>query len=291
MRSYARPATLAEALQCLAAQPCCLLAGGTDLYPKAGRALEGAVLDLTGIATLRGIGQGQNGAGLRIGACTSWSEIADSDLPAALYALQQAARQVGGRQIQNLGTIGGNLCNASPAADGVAPLLVLEAEVELARLDPQSGGISLRHVPLAQFLRGPRLIDLAQGEILTAIHVPEVALKGQSAFLKLGARAYLVISIAMVAVRLELNQGRITAVALAVGACSATARRLPAQEARLLGLPAREALAALDPQVIASALAPIDDLRATAEYRSEAAIELLRRALSVLILPAGREAA
>ena len=136
--------------------------------------------------------------GLRIAACTTWSEIRDAALPPACDALRAAAAEVGGRQIQNAGTIGGNLCNASPAADGVPPLLALDAAVELA------SAAGTRRLPLAAFLLGPRRTDRRPGEILTAVLLPEAALAGRSVFLKLGARRHLVISIAMVAVRLDV---------------------------------------------------------------------------------------
>lgn len=272
MDGYVRPATLPDALQLIAEAPRVVLAGGTDLYPQAGMQLAGPVLDLGGIADLQGITPSADG-GLRIGSCTTWTAICKATLPPALQALQQAATQVGGRQVQNAGTIGGNLCNASPAADGVAPLLVLDAQVELA------SRLGIRRMSLADFLIGPRRTALHRDELLVAILIPATALQGQSAFLKLGARAYLVISIAMVALRLELHQGRITKVALAVGACAATARRLRVQEGLLQGLPPKQALAALSDEVIASDLSPIDDIRASASYRSLAAAELIRRAL------------
>ncbi|MGB4909125.1 MAG: FAD binding domain-containing protein, partial [Tabrizicola sp.] len=128
MPDYARPQSMTEALRLVAEGSCRVLAGGTDLYPGAGVQLAGSVLDLGSVRGLSGIKIGQ---GLRIGATTPWTAIAEAELPAACRALQQAALQVGGRQVQNAGTIGGNLCNASPAADGVPPLLALEAEVEL----------------------------------------------------------------------------------------------------------------------------------------------------------------
>lgn len=272
MDGYVRPDTLPDALQLIAEAPRLLLAGGTDLYPQAGMQLAGAVLDLGGLADLQGITPSADG-GLRIGACTTWTAMSQARLPPALQALQQAARQVGGRQVQNAGTIGGNLCNASPAADGVAPLLVLDAQVELASRR------GVRRISLAEFLIGPRRTALRHDELLLAILIPAPALQGQSAFLKLGARAYLVISIAMVAVRLQLDQGRIAKVALAVGACAASARRLTAQEALLQGLSPAQAMDALRDEVIASDLSPIDDIRASASYRSLAAAELIRRAL------------
>jgi CO/xanthine dehydrogenase FAD-binding subunit len=99
---------------------------------------------------------------------------------------------VGGRQVQNAGTIGGNLCNASPAADGVPPLLALEAEVELV------SAAGSRRLRLAEFLLGPRRTALLPGEVLAAVLIPEAALAGGFGFVKLGARSHLVISIAMV---------------------------------------------------------------------------------------------
>lgn len=273
MTLYQRPQTLPEALALLAGSPRQVLAGGTDIYPAlAGDALHGSVLDLTGVAGLRGIVAGPEG--LRIGACSTWAEIAAAALPPALAAVQQAAVQIGGRQIQNAGTIGGNLCHASPAADGVPPLLVLGAEVELA--SPRGR----RRLVLADFITGPRRTARAADEVLVAVLIPQAALAGQSRFLKLGARAWLVISIAMVAVRIVTAQGRVAEAALAVGACSGTARRLPGVEAHLIGAPLADAAGLIRDAAVAAALDPLDDLRGTAVYRATAAAELLRRAVA-----------
>jgi CO/xanthine dehydrogenase FAD-binding subunit len=275
MGDYLRPGTLDEALAALSEGGWRVLAGGTDLYPvETGRQLPFPVLDVAGLAPLRdvGIAAGE----LRIGACARWSEIARADLPPALAALQQAAVEVGGRQVQNAGTIGGNLCNASPAADGVPPLLVAGAIVELASRR------GVRRLALEDFLTGPRQTARAADELLTAVIVPPAGLQGRSRFLKLGARSYLVISIAMVAARIVTDAGRITGAALAVGACSATARRLPGVEAALIGAPLADAVGRIGDDVVAAALSPLDDLRATAAYRGRAAAELLRRAVAEL---------
>lgn len=273
MPPYARPDTLTDALRMLAETGGRPLAGGTDLYPGAGVALSGPVVDLSRIAALTGISRQQ---GLRIGAMTTWAEIAEADLPPALAGLQQAALQVGARQVQNAGTIGGNLCNASPAADGVPPLLTLEAEVELASLS------GTRRIALAEFIQGPRKTALGREEVLVAIHLPECAVQGQGKFLKLGARAYLVISIAMVAVRLVQNAGKVAEIALAVGACSPVAKRLPRVEAALVGQPVANLADAIRAEDVAAHLSPIDDVRASGPYRLEAAVELLRRAVGGL---------
>jgi CO/xanthine dehydrogenase FAD-binding subunit len=271
MADYLRPTNLDEALQALA-RPWTVLAGGTDFYPaRVGRAIDESILDIGGIDALRGITAGPDG--WRLGATTTWSELLDAELPPLFGGLKQAAREVGGRQIQNAGTIAGNLCNASPAADGVPPLLALDAAVELA------GRAGTRHLPLASFITGNRCTVLAPGELLVAIHVPKPERGARSAFLKLGARRYLVISIAMAAATLEIEDGRITAARVAVGACSAVARRLPALEAALVGATVDSLAARVDASQL-SPLSPIDDVRGSAGYRREVVVTLLRRLLA-----------
>lgn len=274
--TYLRPETLSDALARLAEGPLTVAAGCTDLYPATeSPVLAGPVLDIAGLAELRGIAR--TGEGLRIGGATTWTDVIRADLPPAFDALKAAAREVGSVQIQNAGTVAGNLCTASPAADGAPCLLALDAAVELA----SAGGT--RRLPLAEFLTGPRRTALRPDELLAAIHVPRAATEGRSRFLKLGARRYLVISIAMVAARLVVREGRVAEAALAVGACSPTARRLPAVERALTGLVPAEAPDAVREDDVAPALAPIDDIRADAAYRVTAATELLRRAVADLL--------
>jgi CO/xanthine dehydrogenase FAD-binding subunit len=279
-RVYGRPNDLGKALERLAAGRPAVVAGGTDFYPaRVGRAIEADVLDLSGITSLRGI---ETVPGhWRIGALTTWTDLVRAGLPPALDALAQAAIEVGGPQVQNRGTVGGNLCNASPAADGVPALLALDARVELASVR------GTRTLALAEFVLGARRTALAPDELLVAILLPRQGTAARSRFLKLGHRRYLVISIAMVAVSVDLDEaGRAKRVGAAVGSCSAAARRLPALEAALAGAP-RAALAesagrALrDPAVLAP-LAPIDDVRGTAAYRIDAVATLLRRAFGDL---------
>lgn len=272
MERYHTPRSLDEACAILAAGPAVIAAGCTDLFPATERkVLPGNVLDLAGIAALRGIDTTPEQ--IRIGALTSWTDIRRATLPPAFDMLREAAREVGAVQIQNAGTLGGNVCNASPAADGVPPLLALDASVTLV------SGRGRREMPLADFLTGPRRTARAADEILTEILIP--APEGRSRFLKLGARSSLVISIAMVAARLVTEGGRITRAAIAVGACSAVATRLPALEAALIGLRPEEAPACVAADLLGP-LAPIDDIRADAPYRREAAAELIRRALADL---------
>lgn len=278
MTAYHQPTDLGEALGILSAAPMTIAAGCTDLFPATqAKSLSGAVLDITRIPALRGVAQ--TGEGWRIGAATTWADLIRADLPPGFNALRQAAREVGSVQIQNVGTVAGNLCTASPAGDGAPCWLVLDAQIEIRSVRGE------RRMPLEAFLIGPRHTALAPDEIVTALHVPNAS--GRSGFQKLGARRYLVISIAMVAARLRVEAGVVQQAALAVGACSPVATRLPEQEAALIGVTADEAVNALDPRRIQTRLSPIDDIRGDGAYRVDAAMELLRRALREVTAPIG----
>jgi CO/xanthine dehydrogenase FAD-binding subunit len=280
MGAYHRPNDLDTALRLRAETGATPLAGATDLFPAdAGRTAWGELgldqtdlLDLAGLMDLARIDD--RGDRIEIGALVTWAAAASAALPPWFDGVRAAAREVGGVQIQNRGTIAGNLCNASPAADGVPPLLALDARVRLA-----SAG-QTRELPLADFIRGNRLTALEPHELLTHIVVPKPPAGAHSVFLKLGARRYLVISIAMVAATTTLDaRGRIADARIAVGACSPVARRLIALEARILGLAPADAAAGVSAADL-EALAPIDDVRASAAYRRQAALVLVRRALA-----------
>ena len=291
--AYRRPGTLAEALALLAeagpARPL-VLAGGTDLYPAQAAAEAwmrpeppGAVLDITALPRLSAIED--RGDHHRIGALVTWAALRDAAdaLPAWFEGLRAAAAQVGGAQVQNRGTVVGNLCNASPAADGMPPLLTLDAELELA-----SEARGVRRLPLADFVLGNRRTALAPDELALALVVPKRAAGARGGFLKLGARRYLVISVAVAAGVVEAEGGRVAAARLALGACSPVAQRLPAAEAALAGMPVEPSAlaAALRPEHL-SPLSPIGDVRASAAYRQEAALVLLRRLVAQLAAPGG----
>ncbi|MDJ1158953.1 FAD binding domain-containing protein [Chelatococcus sp. SYSU_G07232] len=273
---YLRPVTLDEAVDVLATHGGRILAGGTDFFPALGdRQPAGPIIDISRLDELKAISVGPEA--VRIGARATWSAVAAAPLPRAFDALKVAAREVGSLQIQNAGTVAGNLCNASPAADGVPPLLALDAEVELSA----RGGT--RRLPLAAFITGYRQTAIRPDEIVTAVVVPRT-IEGASAFLKLGARRYLVISIAMAAAVVEADAaGRVAEARVAVGACSAVAQRLAALEAALVGAPARPGLGDRVTTDHLAALSPIDDLRATAAYRRDAALTLIRRALEACV--------
>ena len=276
MGEVLRPTAVDQALAALAAGPWCVLAGGTDFYPaRVGRLIEEPVLDITALDDLRGVRE--EAEGWRIGALATWSDLLATPLPPLFGGLKQAAREVGGVQIQNMGTIAGNLCNASPAADGTPNLLCLDAAVELR------SAAGARRLPVADFVQGNRSTACRPDELVTAILVPRHGARARSTFLKLGARRYLVISIVMVAAVLETDEaGTVTLARLSVGSCSARALRLPALEQALVGKPLTPALADLINDRHLGGLSPIDDVRGSAAYRREAAAVLLRRALRQL---------
>jgi CO/xanthine dehydrogenase FAD-binding subunit len=254
-----------------------VLAGGTDFYPALGERWPATpVVDITGLSELKGISFREDS--FRIGGLTTWSEVLAAHLPSCFDGLKAAAREIGGVQIQNRGTVAGNLCNASPAADSVPPLLALDAEVELVS---RSGS---RLVSLADFIVGNRKTLKRADEILTGVIIPRAIENAGSVFLKLGARRYLVISIVIVAVVVAVDEGRrICDARVAVGACSARAQRLTELESALLGISAQIGLGALVRPEHLKSLSPIDDVRATAAYRRDAALTTVRRALEMCV--------
>jgi CO/xanthine dehydrogenase FAD-binding subunit len=274
---YFRPRNLHEAVDTLARHGGQILSGGTDFYPALGeRPFPASVVDISGVSELRGIST--DSESIRIGGLTTWTEILRAPLPCCFDALKAAAREVGSVQIQNRGTIAGNLCNASPAADGVPPLLALDAEVELSSVE------GVRRMPLGEFVIGNRKTARRPEEVLSAVIIPHGLEEGSSAFLKLGARRYLVISIAMVAAIVKADSGgQVEQARIAVGSCSITARRLNELEAVLLHAPAMPGISELVKPEHLAGLSPIDDVRATAAYRHDAGLTLVRRALEACV--------
>ena len=285
MTSYVRPATLVDALALLGRRPYRILAGGTDVFPADAAAVgwgrrsirhpdSAPILDITGVGELSCIRRfpGQT----EIGALLTWSEAMESNLPAWFDCVRLAAREIGGRQIQNRGTLAGNLCNASPAADGVPALLVLNARVRLQHRDGS------REIPLQSFMSGNRRTCLEPQELVTAIVIPSPAPGARSTFLKLGARRYLVISIAMVAACLAIEDERVHDARVAVGACSEVAQRLTGLEARLERARPGDAPNLVREEDFDS-LSPLDDVRSSARYRRHGALALVRRAIDTLV--------
>ncbi len=251
-----------------------LLAGGTDVYP----AIEGGLripglIDVSRVAALRGPIELRDGV-WNIPALSTWTEIVEAELPAQFDLLKQAALEIGGRQIQNVGTIGGNICNASPAADGIVALLALNARLVL------SGPSGERETALDAFVFGNRHIDLREGEVLRAIRVIDSPGRHASAFKKLGARRYLVISIVMVGAFLQCDRNKIVQeAAIAVGSCAGRAVRLPQWERHLIGRAVAEVPNILVDTLALTPLSPVDDIRGSSNYRLHAAKILVCEAL------------
>ncbi|MSQ71214.1 MAG: xanthine dehydrogenase family protein subunit M [Betaproteobacteria bacterium] len=271
---YLRPGSLPEAIAALTARPFAIIAGGTDFYPaRVGRPVAEDVLDITRVTELRGVREEADA--WHVGALATWTELINTALPAYFAGLKLAAREIGGVQIQNTGTLAGNVCNASPAADGVPALLALDAQIELA------GAHGVRRLPVAAFLVANRKTARKPDELVTGIRVPKWPAGTRADFFKLGSRKYLVISIAMVSTVIAVDaNGVITRCGVAVGACSAVAQRLSALEAKLVGKRLAPDLADLVVPADLQPLSPIADVRGTPEYRLDVVQTLLKRALA-----------
>lgn len=282
MGSYLRPSTLTEAIDALGrareeGRPGVIVAGATDHYPaRVGRVVDDDVIDITGIAGLRRIEPADGG--WRIPALATWTDVATEPLPPLFDGLRRAALAIGGRQIQNRATVVGNLVNASPAADGTPNLMALDAMATLVSVRGE------RWVPVADFVTGNRTTIRETDELVTGLFIPAPDSVARATFLKLGSRAYLVISIAMVAAVLAVDATRrITTARVAVGACSAVAQRLPELESVLREMPAAPGIGSAVRSEHLAGLSPIDDVRGSAVYRREAAETLIRRALEELV--------
>jgi CO/xanthine dehydrogenase FAD-binding subunit len=271
------PDTWQDALAAKAAHPEALpIAGGTDVMVAMNfdRTRPEAILDLTRVAELRDWGA-DNGA-LRIGAGVTYTRLID-ELGDRLPGLAIASRTVGSPQIRNRGTVGGNLGTASPAGDGLPPLYVSDAEVELA-----SAGGGTRRVPVAEFIAGPKRTVARDDELIAAFHLP--AATGPQQFAKVGTRNAMVIAVCSLSVALWPER---RAVCACIGSAGPTPIR--AAEAEAFGAgeldwdgrrPLSDAALARFGDLVAAAAAPIDDVRGSAAYRRHALAVLARRTLA-----------
>lgn len=268
--------SLSHALGTLAQNPeAWPIAGVTDFLPavEAGRWQAELALDISRLAELRYIRRVKGG--LEIGALTRHADLKQSPLIREhIPVLGRAAGMVAGPQIQGQATLGGNICTASPAADTVPPLMVLEAELILRS---QAGE---RRLPLADFLLGPGQTARQPDELLTAIYIPEPPAKARMNFEKLGKRKALIISIVNGAALLVLDGDRIGQARLSLGAVAPRVVRCPAAEAVLAGQPPTAELFAQAAEAVLETISPIDDVRGTAAYRRAAAVGLTRRILA-----------
>lgn len=265
--AYLAPRSLDEAVQAMADGDATVLCGGTDLAPQTEsgmRRYRAKLLNIRRIAGLAGIAA--EGDEIRIGAATTVSEIRRHPaLARTAPVLVEAAGHFASEQIRNAASVGGNICNASPAGDMIPPLLVLGASVELACW--QGGAVRTRRVPLEGFFVGPGKTVKRPEELLTAIVFARPAADFVARFRKSGPRPALEISTVSLAFGARVAAGRLSEVRVAMGAVAPTPLRARHVEAALAGKP-------LDAATIAAAVAradddasPITDVRASAWYR------------------------
>ncbi len=265
--TYLAPRRLDEALQTMADGDATVLCGGTDLAPQTESGVRQYTAKLLNIRRIEGLGGIEaQGAQVRIGAATTISEIRRNPALAEVApVLVEAAEHFASDQIRNAASLGGNLCNASPASDMSPPLLVLGASVELACW--RDGAVQTRRIPLDQFFVSPgKTVRLPQ-ELLTAVLFDRPAADFVGRFRKSGPRPALEISTVSVAIGARVANGTLSAVRVAMGSVAPTPLRARHVEAALEGK-------LLDVPTIAAAVAatvedakPIDDVRASAWYR------------------------
>lgn len=276
-----RPASLDAALAARAEHPSFRpLAGGTDLMVQlhAGVPAPAGVIDLWGLDALRELRV--EATGVRLGALTTFAAIlTDPDLLAGWPLLVEAAAGIGAVQIRNRATLGGNVVNASPAGDSLPPLVVYGAELELASVRGR------RRVPVLDFYRGYKELDLAPDELLVAVEIPRPSTGLLQRFRKVGTRraqAIAKLSVALLLAR-DAASGRLYQVRLACGAVGPTVLRLPGSEALLEGQELTPALIEAVRAEVEAEVRPIDDVRSSADYRRRAAGRIVARFLSDLL--------
>jgi xanthine dehydrogenase iron-sulfur cluster and FAD-binding subunit A len=272
---YCAPATIEEALTLLGRAGARPIAGGTDLliHMRAGMASPTSLVDLAGldlsyIRVEAGV--------IKIGAMTTIAKLlASKSVQGNFTCLAEAAEEFGAIQTRSMATLGGNLCSAVPSADLAPPLLVLAAQVRIAG---RNGG---RVLALEHFFSGPKKSVLAAGEILTEIEVPLPPPRTGTSFLKLGRRQAMTLAVVNVAALVSLAEdGRtVETVRIALGAVAPTPLRTKQAESIIQGQELSESLIEEAASTAAVEIAPISDLRATAEYRRDVSQVLVKRAL------------
>jgi carbon-monoxide dehydrogenase medium subunit len=277
---YAAPRSIAEAVALLESSnggDARVLAGGTDLLVqmRSGRARPGLVVDVKRIPELTLVHLGAEG--LRLGAGASCAEIREVPGIADAYpGLLQAVALIGSEQIQGRATVGGNLCNASPAADTAPALIALGAECVVA------GPRGTRSIAVEEFVTGPGRNALAPGELLVELRIPPLPPRSADAYLRFIPRSEMDIAVVGVGVWVALDaSGRCEAARVALGAVAPTPLLVPAAADALIGTPLDEAALAAAASAASEACDPIDDMRGTIAYRRRVAGVLTRRAAAL----------
>lgn len=273
------PATLAEALACLAAEPGRWrpLAGGTDLMVvfNAGNLDSTRFLDLSRIEELRGIAEDERGLGF--GALATFSEIRECAAAHRHFPnLVKSARATGALAIQNRGTLGGNIANGSPAADTPPSLLAYDAELELVSAQGR------RTVPYAAFHQGYKRMDLAADELVARIRVPKPQGLGFHFFRKVGTRQAQAIAKLSLAAYARIADGRVAEFRVGLGSVAPMPIRARNAEGLILGKPLAELPAVAFREALMADISPIDDIRSTAHYRRVVAGNVFEQMLGEL---------
>jgi carbon-monoxide dehydrogenase medium subunit len=287
------PTRLDDALALLAgADPVRPLAGGSDLIVqmrdvRSHRHAGARIVDLKRIPELIGIrADGADGLGFWIGAATPCVQITEhAALREAWPGVVEAAGLIGSPQVQGRASLGGNLCNGSPAADSVPALVAAGAVAVVARARPTGGGHTLRELPVEALPQGPGRTTLAADELLLAIRLPAppaAPARSADAYLRLIPRSEMDIAVVGCGVALELDvQGRVAQARVALGAVAPTVRRVPAAAEALRGTALDDAALQALAAAVRAACAPIDDKRGSVAYRIHVAGVLAQRAARI----------
>ncbi len=294
--SYHAPSTLADMLRLLGTQGDTArprpLAGGSDLIVqmRSGRLHPRAVVDLKRVSELVGIAR--DGSGWHIGAATPCALIGEhAGLRADWPGVVEAATLIGSKQVQGRGSLGGNLCNGSPAADSV-PALIAAGAVAVIAWAGASGEMKTREQPVESVPAGPGRTTLAPGEVVLAFKLPERGERAADAYLRLIPRSEMDIAVVGCAVSLRLGRdARIADARVALGAVAPTVLLVPAAAHAIIGSTLDAAAIARLEAAVRSACRPIDDKRGTAPYRIHVAGVLARRAAQTALDRAQRRGA
>ena len=267
LEDYAAPASLKEAAKLAAESPVTILAGGTDLMPQSewGKVkLSGRLINLRRVPEIKGIEISDET--IRLGALVTVTEILESEeLEQCASVLVETADQFASEQIRNMSSIGGNVCNASPAGDMIIPLLLLDAQAELARWSGTK--IESRRVPLNKFFAGPGCTIRQADEILTALYFLKPPNSFIGGFRKFGPRPALEIAMAAVGIAGERNGRSLTNVRVAFGAVAPTPMRGSATESAIEGKLLNDTTISAAAETASNEVSPINDLRASKWYR------------------------
>jgi CO/xanthine dehydrogenase FAD-binding subunit len=277
--SFESPSTLAQALKIMKAngdkaRPLC---GGTDLLiqMRAGVRQPAVIVDIKNIKEMRELKFSAK-SGLKLGAAFPCIDIAENaDMRRHYPGLTEAAHLIGSLQIQNRASVGGNLCNGSPAADTTPALIALKARARIA------GGRSEREVPVEEFVLSPGRTVLKPGELLVQLLIPAPAPHSSDAYLRFIPRNEMDIAVVGVGASVTLHGDIVKAACIGLGAVAATPLLAEKAAESLIGKKLDEASLATAARLASEQTSPIDDMRGTAEYRKHVTGVLTRRALTI----------